>query len=113
MAGPYSAPDVMVNIRGALDAAEQVVDLGHVPYIPHLTGFWHLIHPRPYEWWLAFDIQWLLVCDVLLRLPGESGGADREVDVARANGIPVVYALADLPPATGQLVGFGLGAGGD
>ena len=97
IAAPYSIGDVGVNVRNAINAAEQIVKLGHVPYIPHLTHFLHMIFPRRYDWWLKYDLEWLDVCDAVYRLDGESDGADREVEYAKANKRPVYYALQDIP----------------
>ena len=36
-------------------------------------------------------------CDAVLRLEGDSRGADNDVRVARERGIPVYYSLADVP----------------
>jgi hypothetical protein len=36
-------------------------------------------------------------CDAVLRLPGESTGADNDVRIANARGIPVYYKLEDVP----------------
>ena len=38
----------------------------------------------------------MLMCDAVLRLPGESKGADNEVRVAKANKIPVFYSIDAL-----------------
>lgn len=38
-------------------------------------------------------------CDAVLRLPGESSGADTDVMIARKRGIPVYVDLADIPAA--------------
>jgi hypothetical protein len=96
IAGPYSQGDVAVNVRQALVAAEAVATMGAVPFIPHLSHFWHLVFPRPYAFWLEYDRQFLPDCQVLLRLPGESSGADHEVRVAETLGIPVVHSLDTL-----------------
>lgn len=42
------------------------------------------------------DMKWLLNCDVLLRIPGESMGADTEVIIAKKHSIPIIYNLEDL-----------------
>ncbi len=42
---------------------------------------------RPYQQWLEYDKEWLKLCHYVLRLPGESGGADGEVIYATALGI--------------------------
>lgn len=39
-------------------------------------------------------------CDAVLRIPGDSRGADAECALAREWGIPVYTSVADLPAAT-------------
>ena len=99
VAGPYSTGDVAVNVRSALVAADALVELGHVPYVPHLTHFWHLVSPKPYEWWLAYDLAWLPFCDALLRLDGPSSGADGELTRAKELGLRVYHSLEEVPAA--------------
>ena len=48
-----------------------------------------------YERWLEYDMEWLTACDALVRLPGESKGADREVARAKELGIEV-YTLDEF-----------------
>ncbi len=99
VAGPYSKGDVALNVRRAMDTADLLVDLGFVPFVPHLTHFWHMAFPRPYEFWLEYDNEFLPYCDALLRLPGESSGADAEVDVTKKWGIQVFHDIEDLEAA--------------
>jgi hypothetical protein len=87
VAGPYTKGDVAVNVRNAYEAASRLADLGFAPFVPHATHFWHILFPRPYEFWLDLDNQFLPCCEGLLRLPGESAGADKEVQLARSRGI--------------------------
>ena len=47
-------------------------------------------------------------CDAVLRLPGDSRGADQDVAIARERGLPVYTDVAEIP----GFVGVG-GAGGD
>lgn len=89
IAGPYTHGDVAMNVRGALEAADELLRRGHAPYVPHLTHFWHLLFPGPYEQWMRLDLAWLFVCDALVRLPGDSPGADRESAEASRLGIPI------------------------
>jgi len=96
IAGPYTQGDVAQNVRNAMVAADQIVEMGAVPYIAHLGHFWHMFTPRPYDWWLWYDMQFLRACDVLLRLPGPSDGADGEVDEAMRRGIPVANSMDEL-----------------
>ena len=89
IAGPYTKGDVVVNVRNAVLAADRIFDAGHLPYVPHLTHLWHTVSPHPWEDWMRLDMGWLPACDALVRMPGESTGADLEVEQARNLGIPV------------------------
>jgi len=97
VAGPYSKGDVMDNIHRAIRAANWLMDAGYTPFVPHLTGIWHLVTPKPYWAWLEYDNKWLRKCDAVLRLDGESSGADKEVELALELGIPVYYDLLAFP----------------
>ncbi len=88
ISGPYAKPDPVVNTRNAILAGEEVLKLGHIPFIPHLNHLWHLISPHNEDFWYAYDLIWLRKCDAILRLPGESKGADNEMVKAKAWGIP-------------------------
>ena len=96
IAGPYTRGDVALNVRTAILAGGELMALGYVPFVPHLTHFFHLLVPNDYESWLAYDNEWLPCCDVVLRLPGESSGANKEVALALSLGIPVCYSVEEL-----------------
>lgn len=96
IAGPYTKGDVAQNVRRAIEAADELAAYEFCPYVPHLTHFWHLISPKEYDWWLQYDAMWLLDCAAVLRLPGESDGADEEVKLAEQAGIPVAHSIDDL-----------------
>ncbi len=93
IASPYTKGDVAVNVRENVLAADALTERGMVPFAPLLFHFWHLVQPRPYEFWTAMDLAWLERCDALVRLPGESSGADAEVARARELGLPVFFGL--------------------
>lgn len=98
IAGPYTRGDVAINVRNAIDAADRLLDYGCSPYVPHLTHFWHMMIPHPYETWIRLDLNWLATCHAVIRLPGASLSADRETAEASRLGIPVyesVQALID------------------
>lgn len=94
VAGPISKGDREANIKQAMDAGTKLLEAGYAPLIPHLTDF---MEPgsthgtERYEWWLETDLAWIETADAVLRLPGESVGADREVAHALKMGIPVFY----------------------
>lgn len=90
IAGPYSHPDPVANTHAVITLASELVDEGVVtPFVPHLTMLWHAVRPRPLDFWYAYDVALLERCDALLRIPGESVGADREVEFASTHQIPV------------------------
>lgn len=99
IAGPYTKGDVAVNVATAIHAADHVAALGHTPFIPHLTHFWHMVKPHDYEFWLEQDMQWLMQCDALLRLPGDSSGADKETEAAKKKGLKIYSSLSEIPSA--------------
>lgn len=96
VAGPYTNGDIIVNIRGAIEEGNILLEYGFIPFIPHLTGFWHMIFPNTYDTWMQYDSEWLKTCDALLRIDGTSPGADLEVKIATELGIPVFYGRTNL-----------------
>lgn len=96
IASPYTKGDVAVNVKAQLDCADDLMSFGYAPFAPLYSHFQHMAHPRPYEDWIKLDLEWVKVCDCLLRLPGDSTGADGEVQFAEELGIPVFYSVKDL-----------------
>jgi len=96
IASPYTKGDVAVNVKTQMDTADELMNKGFVPFTPLYSHFQHMAHPRPYEDWLKLDFEWIPVCDCILRLPGDSSGADNEVEFAITNNILVFYSLNDL-----------------
>ena len=90
VAGPYTRPDPVENTHLTIAAADELVRDGIVtPFVPHLTLLWHVVSPQPLEFWYAYDLAVLVRCDAVLRLPGESTGADREVAFAARRELPI------------------------
>jgi len=83
-----------------LQAAERLMYVSQgqlVPIVPLLSHFWNIVSPHSYDFWLDYDLKLVELCDVLLRLPGKSVGADREEARAKELGLLVYYSLGDLP----------------
>lgn len=99
IAGRYSGGDVARNVRVAMGVADRLIHLDFAPYVPHLCHFLHMMAPHEYEVWMAIGLAWLRQCDAVLRLPGESPGADREVEIAKILEIPVFYSVEELVEA--------------
>ncbi len=96
IAGPYSKGDVAINVRNAFEVGNSLADRGFAPYIPHYTHFWHMFYPHSYQFWLDLDMEFLIGCDALYRIAGDSEGADKEVQFAINNSIPCFYSINEI-----------------
>ncbi len=112
IAGPYRSgtgddPAKMAANLARLEAAAwPIFEKGHVPMIgewaalPILRGagggapgsetYDRVMHPTAHRL--------LAKCDGVLRLSGASVGADKDVEIARARGLPVWHSVDDIPP---------------
>lgn len=100
ISSPYSLGNKIENIHRQIKVAHLLMDEGLVPLAP-LPGS-HVMNGmkwRPYEDWMAVDLEHVARCDAVLRLKGESSGADREVAYAESLGIPVFFTETDEVPA--------------
>lgn len=110
IAGPYRSgtggdPDAIArNLARLEEAAAPLHRLGHVPMIgewvalPTLRG---LSDAEAAESDVMYDTAARLLqhCDAVLRLPGESSGADTDVRIARERGLPVYFSIDEVPAA--------------
>lgn len=96
IASPYTLGDVGQNVHNAMVAADSLIDLGFAPFVPLYSHFQHIRFPRPYKTWVQLDLEWLRYCDCLLRLPGKSRGADKEVCLAIERNIPVFQTISKI-----------------
>ncbi|GAB2709264.1 hypothetical protein GCM10027071_25330 [Microbacterium marinum] len=116
IAGPYASgtngnPELMArNLKRLEEAAWPIFQAGHVPMIgewvalPVLESAGASGPTDP----LAADVMYptaerlLQHCDAVLRLSGDSRGADQDVAIAQSRGIPVYYSLGEVPSAAGS-----------
>lgn len=110
IAGPYRSgtggdPDAIArNLERLEEAAAPLHRLGHVPMIgewvalPVLRG---MSDTEAAETDVMYDTAARLLqhCDAVLRLPGESTGADTDVRIARERGLPVYFSIDEVPAA--------------
>ncbi|HNE37355.1 MAG TPA: DUF4406 domain-containing protein [Microthrixaceae bacterium] len=94
VAGPISG-DPFGCVRQGVEAFDVLRGVGCTPILPQLSVLAEMVQHRPYEEWMAYDFEVIARCDALVRLPGESEGADREVRHARELGVRVY--LFDRP----------------
>ena len=101
VAGPITKGDTHINVRNGMLAGLELIKRGFVPFVPHLDYGMRFIDPDTmhYENMLAQDFAWIERCDALLRLPGDSSGADREVKHALEHGLIVVNHIDYLEEA--------------
>jgi hypothetical protein len=113
IAGPYrsgtnDAPERMAeNLRRLEQYALPLYAAGHIPVI----GEWLALpiirsagsvcvgDPVYQEYLYPVANRLLQRCDAVLRIPGESKGADQDVEIARQRGMPVFFRLEDVPVA--------------
>ncbi len=96
IAAPYTINDPVTNTGDAIRSANILAEEGYIPFIPHLTLFWHYLRPHSIDFWYKYGIEWLKKCDCLIRLPGESSGADREIAIAELLRIPIYYSILEF-----------------
>ena len=92
-----SRGDRNANLQQALHTYRALIEKGFAPLCPQLTTLVEGMLPQfTHEDWLAIDLSWVAVADALIRLPGESTGADAEVAEAKKHGVPVLHNLGRL-----------------
>lgn len=96
VAGPITKGNVMHNIYNAIKVGDELLAHGFVPFVPHVTCLWDIVSPHSYEEWCKWDDEWLKQCHCVLRMVGESTGADAECELAKNLGMPVFYSYIEL-----------------
>lgn len=108
IAGPYRSgtggdPTLIArNLERLEEAAAPIHRLGHVPMIgewvalPILRG---MDQTDAAEGDVMYETAHRLLqhCDAVLRLPGDSAGADKDVEIALDRGLPVYRSLEEIP----------------
>jgi hypothetical protein len=117
IAGPYRSgtsddpTKMLANLQRLEQYSVPLYRAGHLPMI----GEWvalpmirsagsHAIGDAIYQEFLYPTAELLLErCDAVLRIPGESQGADEDVRIARQRGLPVYYSLDEVPRFGGDI----------
>jgi hypothetical protein len=110
IAGPYRSgtndePDKLAaNLRYLESAAWPIFQAGHIPMIgewvalPVMHGIGSIVGDPASLTVLTPTAERLLQhCDAVLRLPGDSAGADNDVRIARERDIPVYTTIEQIP----------------
>jgi hypothetical protein len=115
IAGPYRSgtnddPQLMrANLRALEAAALPLFRAGHIPMIGEWVAL-PLLEVAGAK--VVADALWeeilyptahrlLQKCDAVLRLPGASRGADKDVAIARERGLPVYFRIEEVPGCSG------------
>lgn len=96
LSGPITKGDREANFQQAADAHKALIAAGFAVLNPMLTMRLPGAFAIGHDTWIANDLPWVAVADAVLRLPGESKGADIECEHAAIYGIPVFYDAAEL-----------------
>ncbi|WP_337001089.1 MULTISPECIES: DUF4406 domain-containing protein [unclassified Microbacterium] len=109
IAGPYRSGTngdpalIAQNLARLEEASGPIFRLGHVPMI----GEWVALPVlRTLDSEGEGDVMYetarrlLRHCDAVLRLPGESSGADKDVEIAQERGLPIYRSLDEIPSVT-------------
>jgi hypothetical protein len=113
IAGPYRSGTqddrarIADNLRRLESYAWPLYQAGHIPFIGEWIALPMIreaggkeIGDAIHQKFLHPVAERLLQrCDAVLRIPGESNGADQDVQLARERGLPVYYCLEDVPNA--------------
>ena len=116
IAGPYRSgtgddPDKMAaNVKLMESYAMPIFSLGHIPVLGewfalplvHLAGSKQVGDEAYNEIFHPIAERLLEKCDAVLRVRGDSTGADLMVEVARQKGLQVYTKLDQIPPAEPQ-----------
>jgi hypothetical protein len=110
IAGPYRSgtddePELLAaNLAYLESMAWPIFQSGHIPMIgewvalPVMEGVGSVTGDPVSLTVLTPTAERLLEhCDAVLRLPGESAGADNDVRIARQRGIPVYHSIEEIP----------------
>jgi hypothetical protein len=114
IAGPYRSgtdddPQKMAaNLRRLEEVSWPIFQAGHIPMIGEWVAIpiWQVaggqtVGDKLYDTILHPTAGRLIErCDAVLRLEGASTGADNDVRLAKERGIPVYYALSEVPQYT-------------
>lgn len=97
ISGPLtSSGEPRRNVDDAIDAWHALTSAGFACLCPHLSWFIDPENDIPHDVWMEVDLPWVACADALLRLPGESKGADIETRFAVESGIPVFHSIEAL-----------------
>lgn len=110
IAGPYTPSsndkhecirEAAFNVDIAIQVALELIELGHYPFVPHLS---HYLHVNPackrdfgQDFYYQYDNSFLYHWAEALYYIAPSRGADAELELAKILGLEVFYSLDKVP----------------
>lgn len=84
--------DIYKNVRNAERFYEELINAGWTPILPHLSYHAWVNFDNDVHWprWIELDLDLLDVVCAIIRIPGESIGAEMEVQYAQEKDIHVL-----------------------
>lgn len=76
VASPYTNGWQPDNVRRQLEAKHILLDNNFVPFVPLENHYAEIFRHRPEEDWYAWDLEWLAMCDILVRLRPFRNGSE-------------------------------------
>ena len=99
ISGPITKGNREDNYDQADEMNRQLIEAGFAPLNPMFSMFSRYAFEIKHSDWMEVDLSWIECADAVIRLPGESVGADMETSHADKLGIPVFKSLEDLKKA--------------
>jgi len=96
ISGPITLGDKACNLDQANKAHLELMRRRYAVMNPILTMMIPGAVDIPHQDWLDSDFAWIEHAHAVLRLPGVSDGADKEVAFAKSRGIPVFTSIEQL-----------------
>lgn len=97
----YDMLTLEANVRRAMQIGQDIIALGHIPFVPHLYHYVDLLHGKKFlseEHWLEICCEWVLQCNSILVSPGweKSHGMTTEITLAAAHGKAIYYDINEI-----------------
>jgi hypothetical protein len=102
ISGPITKGNREDNYDQADEMNRQLIEAGFAPLNPMFSMFSRYAFEIKHSDWMEVDLAWIECADAVIRLPGESVGADMETSHAEKLGIPVFKSVEELKASMGS-----------
>jgi hypothetical protein len=96
IAGPMTLGDSFGHVGHACRVWIQLWRAGFFPIAPQWSAVQAMVSPLTLEEWMEYDLPLVRASAAVLRIPGESRGADIECQEARHHRIPIYHTIDSL-----------------